>query len=79
MIPNQSYSLIRTIANQIYACKCEWHLGNRKGWDGWEENQRAGVQYILHTAVMELATHPHRRYSHNLYTVGHFFMPRVKK
>ena len=35
---------------------------NRKGWHGWEENQRAGVQYIIDTVVQELAWDPDKRF-----------------
>ena len=35
---------------------------NRKGWVGWEENQRAGVQYSIDTVVQELAMDPEKRY-----------------
>ena len=27
---------------------------NRRGWHGWEENQRAGVQYVIDTVIREL-------------------------
>lgn len=35
---------------------------NRRGWHGWEENQRAGVQYIIDTVVRELAWDPNKRF-----------------
>ena len=35
---------------------------NRKGWVGWEENQRAGVQYTIDTVVEELAMDPEKKY-----------------
>ena len=35
---------------------------NRKGWVGWEENQRAGVQYTIDTVVQELVMDPEKRY-----------------
>ena len=35
---------------------------NRKGWNGWEENQRAGVQYIIDTVVQALAWDPDKRF-----------------
>ena len=35
---------------------------NRRGWHGWEGNQRAGVQYIIDTVVRELAWDPNKRF-----------------
>ena len=35
---------------------------NRRGWHGGEENQRAGVQYVIDTVVQELAMDPNKRY-----------------
>ena len=35
---------------------------NRNGWNGWEENQRAGVQYIIDTVVQELSMDPDKRF-----------------
>ena len=41
----------------------QYYLGsNRRGWDGWEENQRAGVQYVLDTVVQELSMDPDKKY-----------------
>ena len=39
-----------------------YHGSHRAGWVGWEENQRAGVQYVLDTVVMELAMDPEKRF-----------------
>ena len=41
----------------------QYYLGaNRQGWNGWEENQRAGVQYIIDTVIMELMMDPDKRF-----------------
>ena len=39
-----------------------YHGSNRAGWVGWEENQRAGVQYVIDTVIQELAMDPLKRY-----------------
>jgi len=36
-------------------------LFDRDGWYGWEEVQRAGVQYTLDTVVTELYYNPERK------------------
>ena len=39
-----------------------YHGSHRAGWVGWEENQRAGVQYVIDTVVQELAMDQEKRY-----------------
>ena len=39
-----------------------YHGSSRAGWVGWEENQRAGVQYVIDTVVQELAMDQEKRY-----------------
>ena len=41
----------------------EYYYGSSiQRWDGWSENQRAGVQYIIDSVVKELAFDPKKRY-----------------
>ena len=40
----------------------QYYYGSNRAWNGWEENQRAGVQYIIDTVIRELAMDSDKRY-----------------